>query len=163
MTHFDFKTLLPALLHVEDRVSMAHGLEARVPLLDHRLIECVATIPSDVKFRNGQLKHLFRRVAAPLLPESVLARTDKMGFPTPVTEWVAGEAKDFVADVLTSAAAKTRPYIDNDVVLRKITHEPKFGRKAWALLSVELWQQEFHDRQSHFTNLVREVPHDCPA
>lgn len=50
MTHFDFKTLLPALLHVEDRVSMAHGLESRVPFLDHPIIEFAATIPSIVKF-----------------------------------------------------------------------------------------------------------------
>ena len=49
MTHFDFKTLLPALLQVEDRVSMAHGLESRVPLLDHELVELAATIPADVE------------------------------------------------------------------------------------------------------------------
>ena len=58
MSHFDFRTLLPALLHVEDRVSMAHGLESRVPFLDHRLIEFTASIPADIKFRNGQLKRL---------------------------------------------------------------------------------------------------------
>ncbi len=60
MTHFDFKTLLPALLQVEDRVSMAHGLESRVPLLDHRLIELAATIPADIKFRDGDMKHIFK-------------------------------------------------------------------------------------------------------
>ena len=53
MTHFDFKTLLPALLQVEDRVSMAHGLESRVPFLDHPLVEFAATIPADVKFKDG--------------------------------------------------------------------------------------------------------------
>ena len=57
---FDFKTLLPALLHVEDRMSMAHGLEARVPILDHPLIELAATIPSNIKFENGSLKHLLK-------------------------------------------------------------------------------------------------------
>jgi asparagine synthase (glutamine-hydrolysing) len=50
MTHFDFKTLLPALLHVEDRMSMAHGLESRVPFLDHPLVEFAATVPADIKF-----------------------------------------------------------------------------------------------------------------
>ena len=53
MTHFDFKTLLPALLQVEDRVSMAHGLESRVPFLDHPLVEFAATMPADVKFKDG--------------------------------------------------------------------------------------------------------------
>ena len=53
MTHFDFKCLLPALLHVEDRMSMAHGLESRVPILDHPLVEFAATAPADVKFEAG--------------------------------------------------------------------------------------------------------------
>ena len=64
MTHFDFKTLLPALLQVEDRVSMAHGLESRVPLLDHRLVELAATIPADIKFKDGTMKHVFKRLGA---------------------------------------------------------------------------------------------------
>ena len=64
MTHFDFKCLLPALLHVEDRMSMAHGLESRVPLLDHPLIEFAATLPADVKFEGGQTKHLLKAACA---------------------------------------------------------------------------------------------------
>ena len=60
MTHFDFKTLLPALLQVEDRVSMAHGLESRVPFLDHPLVELAATMPADVKFKDGTMKHVLR-------------------------------------------------------------------------------------------------------
>ena len=60
MTHFDFKCLLPALLHVEDRMSMAHGLESRVPLLDHPLVEFAATVPADVKFAGGDTKHLLK-------------------------------------------------------------------------------------------------------
>ena len=68
MTHFDFKTLLPALLHVEDRMSMAHGLESRVPFLDHPLIELAATIPSNVKFRNGRLKNVLKDAMGEVLP-----------------------------------------------------------------------------------------------
>src|SRR5690606_19650113 len=60
MTHFDFKCSLPALLHVEDRMSMAHGLESRVPLLDHPLVEFAATVPADIKFKDGQLKRLLK-------------------------------------------------------------------------------------------------------
>jgi asparagine synthase (glutamine-hydrolysing) len=161
MTHFDFKTLLPALLQVEDRVSMAHGLEARVPLLDHALVESAATIPSDIKFESGRMKHLFRSVVSPILPASIPARTDKMGFPTPIAEWVSGEARDFVTAVLTTSAARSRALIDNTAVVRKLTHEPKFGRRVWALLSLELWQQEFHDRQAHFRALGSEIPHDA--
>src|SRR5207249_2700286 len=58
MTHFDFKTLLPALLQVEDRVSMAHGIESRVPFLDHPIVEFAATMPSNIKFKDGKMKHL---------------------------------------------------------------------------------------------------------
>ena len=61
MTHFDFKTLLPALLQVEDRVSMAHGIESRVPLLDRPYVEFAATIPSNIKFENGNMKNIFKK------------------------------------------------------------------------------------------------------
>src|SRR5207237_3527921 len=71
MTHFDFKTLLPALLQVEDRVSMAHGLESRVPFLDHPLVEFAATIPADVKFKSGGMKHVLRSATKPSLPRAI--------------------------------------------------------------------------------------------
>src|SRR6202049_3889822 len=110
MTHFDFKTLLPALLQVEDRVSMAHGLESRVPFLDHRVVELASTIPADVKFKNGTMKHMLREALGDRLPDSVLARTDKMGFPVPLHEWLSGPgpARDFVYETLLSRAAKER-------------------------------------------------------
>src|SRR5204863_6366184 len=88
VTHFDFKTLLPALLQVEDRVSMAHGLESRVPFLDHRIVEFAATMPADVKFKDGTMKQVLKDAVRPLLPESILNRKDKMGFPLPLQEWL---------------------------------------------------------------------------
>jgi asparagine synthase (glutamine-hydrolysing) len=145
MTHFDFKTLLPALLHVEDRVSMAHGLEARVPMLDHPLVEFAATIPADIKFTNGELKRSLMQVARGLLPDSVTARKDKMGFPTPFNEWSRGPARDFVFDLLSSGAAASRQYVDNKRVLELVQRESRFGRNLWAVFSLELWQQAFHD------------------
>jgi asparagine synthase (glutamine-hydrolysing) len=156
MTHFDFKTLLPALLQVEDRVSMAHGLESRVPLLDHPLIEFAATIPSDVKFRDGTMKHVFRNALGAVLPEAILRRTDKMGFPTPVNDWVRGEARDFVHDTLSTTAARSRALVDNRQVLRKLETEPRFGRNVWGLLCLEIWQQEFHDRAAESRRVAAE-------
>lgn len=148
MTHFDFKTLLPALLQVEDRVTMAHGLESRVPFLDHRLVEYAATMPSNVKFKNGAMKHLLRTAFADTLPRSVLDRKDKMGFPVPFTEWAArpGRTRDFVRDTLGSSAARGRPWMNADEVLKGLDAEPRYGRKLWGLLSLELWQKQFHDR-----------------
>jgi len=152
MTHFDFKTLLPALLQVEDRVSMAHGLESRVPFLDHPLVELAATIPADVKFENGNLKHVLRQAVRPLVPQSVFNRTDKMGFPVPLHEWLhrAGTVRDFVGDVFSSSRAQSRDFIDNRVSLAGLDDEARFGRKAWGLLCLELWQQAFHDQAARF-------------
>jgi asparagine synthase (glutamine-hydrolysing) len=152
MTHFDFKTLLPALLQVEDRVSMAHGLESRVPLLDHPLVELAATMPADVKFKDGHLKHVLKTAFAQVLPEAVRDRRDKMGFPVPLQEWIArgGPVREFVVDTLSSEGARSRELIDNDKVLQRLDSEPRFGRKLWGLLSLELWQRAFHDRAHAF-------------
>jgi len=149
MTHFDFKTLLPALLQVEDRVSMAHGLESRVPLVDHRIVEFAARLPADVKFRNGDLKHALKRAGEPVLPPAILERKDKKGFPVPLGEWMQGELREFLVDTFSSDRARSRPYLDPRFdVTSLIETEGKFSRNLWGLLSLELWQQEFHDRAS---------------
>jgi asparagine synthase (glutamine-hydrolysing) len=155
MTHFDFKTLLPALLQVEDRVSMAHGLETRVPFLDHPLVEFAATVPANVKFTNGRMKHLLHNSLGHVLPPSILQRTDKMGFPVPLNEWMRSDIRDFVLDILTSQAASHRAFVNNRRVASELESEMSFGRKIWGLLSLEIWQREFHDRASHFRNLVK--------
>jgi asparagine synthase (glutamine-hydrolysing) len=154
MTHFDFKTLLPSLLQVEDRVSMAHGLESRVPLLDHKLVELAATIPSNIKFKNGDMKHIFKTVITPFLPAEIVCRKDKMGFPTPVADWINGEAKEFICDLFSSPKALTRELVDNRKVLQGISKESSFSRKIWGLMCLELWQQAFHDRESEFKRML---------
>ena len=146
MTHFDFKCLLPALLHVEDRMSMAHGLESRVPLLDHPLIEFAATVPADVKFQDGQMKHLIRLAFEDVLPEQLMQRRDKMGFPVPLKEWFSGELSGLLQDVFRSEAARTRQFMNSDKVLENVGTMGTFSRKIWGLLSLELWHQMFHDR-----------------
>ena len=156
MTHFDFKTLLPALLQVEDRVSMAHSLESRVPLLDHRLIELAATIPADVKFRDGEMKHVLKASLRSVVPDQILDRTDKMGFPVPLSEWLNDGARDFVTDILSTREAASRPLVDNGQVLEGLAGEQRFGRKLWGLLSLELWQRAFHDREAEFKSLLTE-------
>jgi asparagine synthase (glutamine-hydrolysing) len=159
MTHFDFKTLLPALLQVEDRVSMAHGLESRVPLLDHPLVELAATMPADVKFKDGHLKHVLKTAFASFLPREIRERRDKMGFPVPLQEWLSepGSVRDYVTDILSSQAARERELVDNRKVLAQLDTEPRFGRKLWGLLSLELWQRAFHDRADAFRQRAKEV------
>jgi len=148
MTHFDFKTLLPALLQVEDRMSMAHGVEARVPMLDHPLVEFAATIPADVKFRNGELKRLLKHVFADRLPASIVNRKDKMGFPVPLNLWLkrGGHARDYIGDILGTQKAKTRPYLRRELSVDEVLDSQSvYGRNLWALLSLELWHRQFVD------------------
>ena len=154
MTHFDFKALLPALLQVEDRVSMAHGVESRLPFLDHALVEFAATIPADIKFEGGQMKRVLRNAFAGVVPQVILDRQDKMGFPTPLNEWARGPAREFVHDVMTSAPARSRALFDNSQVVAWLASESKFGRNFWGLFSLELWQQAFHDRSPYYRGLL---------
>jgi asparagine synthase (glutamine-hydrolysing) len=157
MTHFDFKCLLPGLLQVEDRMSMAHGLESRVPFLDHPLIEFMATVPADVKFKDGQMKHFLKETFASDLPASLLDRRDKMGFPVPLQQWTQGPdapLRDFVNDLFRSSAAHSRPFVDADAVIAHLEDERPFGRKLWGLLSLELWHQCFHDRAHEYRGLL---------
>ena len=148
MTHFDFKTLLPALLQVEDRMAMAHGVESRVPFLDHPLVEFAATIPADIKFKDGELKRLLKHVFTPKLPDAINNRKDKMGFPVPLTLWLRqkGPAAEFVRDVFSSRAARERGYLSRPVDLDKVlSGQSVYSRNLWALLSLELWHQSFID------------------
>jgi asparagine synthase (glutamine-hydrolysing) len=154
MTHFDFKTLLPALLQVEDRMSMAHGIESRVPFLDHPLIEFAATMPADIKFKNGTLKMILTNTMRNELPTEILERKNKMGFPVPLNDWLGNELKEFVGDLFNSQQAKTRGYFNNNEILKGLNTENKFGRKAWGLLSLEIWYKQFYDNHSKFKQLL---------
>ncbi len=159
MTHFDFKCLLPSLLHVEDRVSMAHGLEARVPFLYHPLIEFVATIPANIKFADGRMKHLLKQTFSKKLPLSILNRKDKMGFPVPLTEWMQGDLKSFVHDILESGAARKDNFIDYQKIIRNLGKTGQFSRKIWGFLCYEVWQQQFHDQSNQFKSMLKSNEH----
>jgi len=145
MTNFDLKTLLPALLQVEDRTSMSVSLESRVPLLDHRIIELVTRMAPTIRFKGGDTKRVFRDAVRHLLPEKVYARRDKMGFPVPLAEWFGGPLRDFVGDILLSDRARQRGVYRMEGVERVIAREQRFGRQIWGLLSLELWFRAFMD------------------
>lgn len=160
MTHFDFKCLLPALLQVEDRMSMAHGLESRVPLLDHALVEFAATVPADIKFEGGKMKHLLKQTFHNDIPQEILTRRDKMGFPVPLKEWFHGKLKDMVFDTLGNSRARTRPYLNSNAeFFNKLEVNNQFSRKLWAFFSLELWYQNFHDKHSNYKQLLTRHTH----
>lgn len=145
MTNFDLKTLLPALLQVEDRTSMSVSLESRVPLLDHRIAELVTRMPPAMRFKGGDSKRIFREAVQPFIPEAVFSRRDKMGFPVPLSEWLRGPIRDFVHDVLLSDRARQRGIYRTSGVEQLLATEASFGRQLWGLLSLELWYRAFID------------------
>jgi len=146
MTHYDLVTNLPALLHVEDRVSMAVSLESRVPLLDWRIVDLVTRMPPPMKFKGAEMKYVLKRAVADLIPAPVLARKDKMGFPVPLHLWMRGTAGEFVRDVLLGRACRERGLFDPVQVERLLRHDAPFDRRLWGLLNLELWFQIFLDK-----------------
>ena len=134
---------------------MAHGIESRVPLLDHRLVELVATIPANFKLRDSEMKYIFKKVVNKYLPDSVKNRTDKMGFPLPLNLWMKEELKDYIHDILSSKKALERDLVDNRMVLQKIDKEGKFSRNIWGMLSLEIWQKKFHDNAYRYRQMVK--------
>ena len=145
MTYFDMKSLLPALFHVEDRVSMAVSLESRVPLCDYRLVELAATIPPTMKYSGGKTKYMLIKAIKHLLPTEIVNRKDKMGFPTPLNEWTTGPLKEFVLDLIKSQKSKERGLYKVDEIEKQILESPKFSRDLWGLLNIEQWHRTFID------------------
>ena len=156
MTHFDFKTLLPALLQVEDRVSMAHGLESRTPFVDHEVVEFAATLPALVKFQGRRAEALAqaraRRPRAAVDPRA----QGQDGLSRPADGMGARAAPRLSSS--TRSQVRRRDYLEPGFsVERLVTQETSFGRSLWGLLSLELWQQSYHDRSSHWRELQRRM------
>ena len=129
-----------------DRATMAQGLEARVPLLDHTLVEFVAGLPAELTLRRGQGKYLFKRALTGMVPDAILARP-KRGFGVPLGYWFREGLEDFLADHLLGANARSREYVRRDSVLRLFTLFRRTGRseyleKLWTILVLELWRRE---------------------
>lgn len=146
MTHFDMYGSLPALLQVEDRVSMSASIESRVPLLDRRIVDLVSTMPAGMKFKGGEMKYLLKKTIKNIMPVEIMNRKDKMGFPVPLHIWSKNKAKGFIMDTLLSKKAKERNMINTEYVEKLISAEQPFSRGLWGLLSIELWYNQFIDQ-----------------
>ncbi|CAB5122867.1 Asparagine synthetase [glutamine-hydrolyzing] (EC [Olavius algarvensis associated proteobacterium Delta 3] len=146
MVHFDMVASLPALLHVEDRVSMAHSLESRVPLLDRRIVELVTSMPPSMKFKGAEMKYILKRSVRDLLPSLILNRKEKMGFPVPLHIWAKNRTGDFFKDILFSKACLERGIFNHDEIRTLIDNEAAFGRRLWGIICLELWFQTFIDK-----------------
>ena len=143
LLYVNFKTYLAGDLLVKmDRTSMAHGLEARSPFLDHRVVEFAFGLPDRWKLRGLTTKVLLRRAFADLVPASVFQRR-KMGFGVPLRPWFRGELRGFVHDVLDSPTTRLRQWLNHDAV-RRLCHEHARGQadhshRLWMLLTFEIW------------------------
>jgi asparagine synthase (glutamine-hydrolysing) len=147
----DFRHYLPLdILTKVDRMSMAHSLEARVPLLDHPFVEFAATIPADWKLHRGKTKHIFVKALRGLLPDEILDRSKK-GFGVPLNRWFRGPLRPLVKELLLSDTFRKRGIFDAAYVKRLIERQEQ-GRPLdlhlWTLMSFELWCRTFLDRRS---------------
>ena len=152
MLKFDMENSLPALLHVEDRVSMAWSVESRVPFLNHHLIELVASVPEDIKVNPKNMKYLLKKAYEDLIPEEILNRKDKMGFPVPLNDWIKnGQLKDLFKDLIQSLKKRDLCFLNiSEELIKKLDNGDSFSRQYWILLNLELWYQEFYDKFTTF-------------
>jgi asparagine synthase (glutamine-hydrolysing) len=146
----DGQTYLPDTLLVKaDIASMANSLEARSPLLDHKVMELAASLPISLKLHGRMKKYILKRAMRSLLPAEILARP-KMGFGVPLAEWLRDELKDFARDLLLSPRFAARGLFRPEAV-KRILEEHVAGRwnwqyPLWSLLMLELWFQMFIDQ-----------------
>jgi asparagine synthase (glutamine-hydrolysing) len=148
--YWDIKYRLPALLHVEDRTSMAASLESRVPLLDYRLVELAGAIPDGLKLKRGQTKYILRRALDGLLPAPILARRDKIGFTLPLERWFTGPLNHFAREVIQSKAARERGIFAEGAAQKVLENGAgtNWASEIWLMLSIEMWYRTYIDSPS---------------
>lgn len=129
---------------------MAVSIESRVPLLDHRIIEFLGTVPPEQKVVDRVPKALLRRVAAPFLPEAIVQRRDKGAFGVPTERWFAGELKTLVESIVYSPSARARGVFD-EVELRSGVHG---ATGLWSALSLELWHRIHIDQDREWLDRI---------
>jgi asparagine synthase (glutamine-hydrolysing) len=138
---------LTMLLHWEDRNSMAHGIEARVPFLDHRLVEFAIALGDRHKIAGGDTKRVLRRAMTGILPEIVRNRRDKLGFATPESEWFRGPLREIVIAGIEDTLARY-PALFNARGVRAHADQMLSGRRAldfslWRIVNLGIWGRVF--------------------
>jgi asparagine synthase (glutamine-hydrolysing) len=147
----DTRNYLPDDLLVKvDIATMAHGLEGRSPLLDYRLMEFAASLPSALKLKGGVKKYILKMAAAPYLPREIIDRP-KMGFGVPLESWFRTDLKELAFDTLLSTRMRDRGYF-RQAFVRRLLEEHVRGTRSWHyqlwnLLMLELWHRVFIDQR----------------
>jgi asparagine synthase (glutamine-hydrolysing) len=143
----DLVTYLPCdLMTKVDIASMAHGLECRAPLLDYRVVEFAAGLPSRLKFRRGKGKWILREAFGKLLPREAFERP-KMGFGVPLDYWFRHELRELTRDTLLAESARSRQFFRPEAVQKLVSeHEQRYfdhSARLWALVMLEMWLREW--------------------
>ncbi len=141
---------LRALLHYEDRNSMAFGVETRLPFLDYRLVEFLYKLDVRCKIREGWTKAILRDAMVGVLPEEVRRRQDKMGFVTPEDVWFRTSLRTIARDILSDARTRARGYLNAEAALNHFdahaAGRTNISPAIWRWLNLELWCRRFVDR-----------------
>ncbi len=143
MIYMELKLRLSELLLMRvDKMTMATSVEARVPFLDHRLVEFAMTIPRDLKYHNGQTKYILKEALKGVIPDSVLNRK-KQGFGTPIHEWMFDRLGGFIEDSLFNSGLRRREFFDYDYISRLLSIQRagpvNYSFYLWSLLNLSLW------------------------
>lgn len=148
--HIFHRTILPTLLRNYDRYSMAAGVEVRMPFMDHRLVSYAFSLPSTSKNRNGVTKSILRDALDGVIPEKIKTRTSKIGFHTPIVDWMQGPWREYLLDLSSSQTFRNSELINANTVRDQIHNvvngkNVKFveGMDAWKSLTPYLWEKSF--------------------
>lgn len=143
-------TILPTLLRNYDRYSMASGVEIRMPFLDYRLVQFAFSVSWKAKLHGGYSKSIIRDALKDIMPKRIVERKSKIGFNTPIVEWMKGSWKEWLYDLVESVDFKQSNVINADHTRAMIEHvicsdDASFseGEKAWEMLMPYLWEKHF--------------------
>jgi asparagine synthase (glutamine-hydrolysing) len=146
MLYADQKTYLVELLMKQDQMSMASSLESRVPFLDHTLVEFSTTIPDSLKIHRKTQKYILKRAVGDLLPPRIIHR-QKMGFPTPLRQWLLDPRAKPLYDALTNSASFLASVIDRraleTLIARHVHGQEDATDRIWRLLNLQVWGDLF--------------------
>jgi asparagine synthase (glutamine-hydrolysing) len=147
------ETILPTLLRNYDRYSMANGVEIRMPFMDYRIVTLAMSLGWKSKLHGGFSKSIIRDAMAPFMPRDIAYRRTKIGFNTPIVEWMKGPLKEYFTDVITSSSFRNCDLIDPSAVADRITQVINDdgatfaqGEQAWSSLYPYLWERNVLDR-----------------
>jgi asparagine synthase (glutamine-hydrolysing) len=140
-------TSLPMLLHYEDRNSMRHGVESRVPFVDVELINLVRRLPGVFLVEGAETKKILRSAVKGFIPDAIFQRRDKMGFQAAEERWVKGPGKEFVLDTVHETVTKTSGLFTQSTIKkfdRMVVGDDKYDNSIWRFLTFGAWIERFN-------------------